>query len=205
MLRKNQLFTITIIALVVLFTAIDNGLAQGRHRGESRGGHGRGHQRAPFWSDLTDAQKEELQEMIETNREAVHAKLEEWGVELPDHPQMFDRLGGQLTEEQQAEMKIMIQTMKDDGASRKEIRDAIHGKLEEWAIELPMRGEYHRFRGLGDQLTDAQRDELHALAQHMKEDRASRKEIRDAVHAKLNEWGVKCPEGHGPRRNRGNP
>lgn len=213
MLRKKHILTIALIASIVCLTAIDTGLAQGRRGRDHRGGHERGYQHAPFMSELTETQQAELQELIQTMREdgasrdeirdAVHAKLDEWGVELPEHPMIIDRLGDQLTDEQIAELEELVQTMKDEGANHKEIRDAVHSKLAEWGIDTPNRREHRKFRDFGDQLNEAQRQELHALAQQLKEDGASRQEIRDAVHAKLEEWGIECPEGHGARHERG--
>lgn len=214
MIRRNRVFTIAIVALVVLFTAVDNGLAQGRRGGDHRGGYGMGHQHAPFWSELTETQQAELETLIQSMRDdgasreeirdAVHNQLEEWGVEFPDHPRLLDHVGDQLTDAQKEELEALIQTLKGQGASHSEIRDAIHAQLEEWEIELPRRGEHRRFRAFGDQLTEAQREELYALSQQMKGDGASRKEVRDAVHTKLAEWGIECPEGHSSRFERKN-
>jgi len=213
MLRKQQILTIGIITSVIFLTAIDTGLAQGRRGGGHRDGHGRSQQHVLFWSELTEAQQTELHELMltmrddgasrEEIRDAVHAQLEEWGVELPEHPNVIDRFGDQLNDEQKDELEALIQTMKDEGAGHKAIRDALHAQLKEWGVDIPTRKEHRQFRGFGHQLNEAQREELRAIADPMKEDGASRQEIRDAIHAKLNEWGIECPEGHGSRQGRG--
>lgn len=83
------------------------------------------------WSQLTEEQREEIRTMIT-------AKLEEWGIEVPEenmrpHPPWIR----DLTEEQRAEIKLMVEDLKDTGASIEEIKDAVDKKLAEWDIVIP--------------------------------------------------------------------
>ena len=43
----------------------------------------------------------------------------------------------QLTEEQRAEVHELVSGMREAGASRDEVRAAVHALLESWGIELP--------------------------------------------------------------------
>jgi hypothetical protein len=45
-----------------------------------------------------------------------------------------------------------------------------------------------------DQLTEEQRDALHTMVTEMREAGSSRDEIRAAVHALLEGWGIELPE-----------
>jgi hypothetical protein len=107
------------------------------------------HARGP-WSELTEEQADELRELIESMREAiatpqeiheaVAAKLEEWGYDVP--PMLGPRNGefgpwADVTEEQLDELRTMIESMRKLGAEPSEIRDAVKAMLEEWGIELP--------------------------------------------------------------------
>jgi hypothetical protein len=115
-----------------------NGFMERHHRG-----------RGP-WSELTEEQVEELNAEIESMRqaestpqeihEAVAAKLEEWGYEVP--PMLGPRNGkfgpwAELTEEQAEELKGLIESMKEAEATPQEIHDAVKSLLEDWEIELP--------------------------------------------------------------------
>ena len=42
-----------------------------------------------------------------------------------------------LTDEQKEEIKTTVEELREAGASREEIREAVKKKLEEWNIELP--------------------------------------------------------------------
>ena len=102
------------------------------------------------WSELTQEQADELKALIESMRtadvspqeirEVVAAKLDEWGLNAPQMQGPRNWAYGpwaSLTEEQQDELRIMIDAMRELGAEPSEIHDAIKAKLEEWGIELP--------------------------------------------------------------------
>jgi hypothetical protein len=44
-----------------------------------------------------------------------------------------------------------------------------------------------------DQLTDDQKEELQQLVESLKASGASREDVRDAINAKLQEWGIEVP------------
>jgi hypothetical protein len=110
----------------------------------------------------------------------------------------------QLTDDQKTEIQNLTQSMKDSGATRQEIMDAVAAKLQEWDIQLPERptNSTHpppptnstRQPPWMSQLTDDQKTEIQQLIQSMKDSRATPQEIRDAVNAKLQEWGIQIPE-----------
>ena len=102
----------------------------------------------PFFGDLTDAQKEEITTTMnelrengasrEEIREAITAKLTEWGIEVPeDNPHPMPRWLQNLTEEQKAELQNLMDELKEKGASHEEIRAEIDAKLQQWGIEIP--------------------------------------------------------------------
>ena len=84
--------------------------------------------------ELTDEQREILQTMIaenkallEENRDAIQAQLEEWGIEIPVPPRHRGGFLEDLTEEQRAKLETM----------REEYLDSVKSKFEEWGIEIP--------------------------------------------------------------------
>ncbi len=120
-----------------------------------------------------------------------------------------------LTEEQRAEVHELVIAMREAGASREEIHAAVRELFESWNIELPDRPEGEcRGEGRGEgrggrhrlmeQLTEEQRDQVHALVSGMRESGATREEIHAAVRELLAGWGIEVPEhprgeGRGPR------
>jgi len=102
----------------------------------------------PWVSNLTDVQKEEIQQLVQSMKDAgasqedimsaVNAKLAEWGIEVPEHqgprnpPWMQN-----LTDDQKEQIQQLIDEMRENGANREEIREAIVQQLEEWGIEIP--------------------------------------------------------------------
>ena len=94
----------------------------------------------------------------------------------------------QLSPEQRTLLQEKIASLVADGASRQEIREAVHGMLQDWGIELP---EHHPFPPqLLEQLSEEQRQTLEATVQELKDAGASRQEIQRAVRALLKEWGI---------------
>ena len=71
-------------------------------------------------------------------KEAVDAKFVEWSIEIPEgkmspHPPWLP----ELTDEQREEIREIVVELKDNGASKEEIKEAVDSKLEEWGIEIP--------------------------------------------------------------------
>lgn len=98
----------------------------------------------------------------------------------------------QLTEEQRAELKTLVDGLKESDTSREDIRAAVKAKLEEWGVEFPERPDISP--GLAKLLTEDQQTELTTLIEGLKESDTSREDIRVAVDAKLEEWGIERPE-----------
>lgn len=161
---------------------------------------------------LTDEQRETLRATIAELREAdatredilaaVEALYAEWGLEMPERD---SRWGDLLTEEQQAELKALVQEMKDSEATREEIKAAVDALFEEWGIERPdfdgRNGKHGKDKKggrnwMGD-LSEEQRATIRSMIQTMKEDGATRKEIREAVKAQLEEWGIGSDDEEG--------
>jgi len=106
------------------------------------------------------------------------------------------RLAG-LTEEQRSEVHELVSGMWEAGASRDEIHAAVRELLQSWGIEMPDRpeGEGHgRRHKLMEQLTEEQREAVHALVTEMREAGASRDEIHAAVRELLQSWGIEMPD-----------
>jgi hypothetical protein len=155
---------------------------------------------------------------------AVAELFESWGLEVPEPPEgrgeggpregegRGERRGpgpgfmDQLTEEQRTEVHALVTRMREAGAAREDIRAAVNEMLAGWGIELPGRPEGGPREGGGrgegrgpghrlmDQLTEEQRDALHTMVTEMREAGSSRDEIRAAVHALLEGWGIELPE-----------
>ena len=98
----------------------------------------------------------------------------------------------QLTKEQRAELKTLVDGLKESDTSKEDISAAVKAKLEEWGIEFPERPVISS--GLAKLLTDEQEAELTTLIDGLKASDTSREDIRTAVAAKLEEWGVESPE-----------
>lgn len=177
---------------------------------ERRGGRGRPggfrHDRPDFMEDLTDGQRAairgrtlELWKDGATGREIhdeVGEMLQEFGVELPEHPGGPRGAGGfgrgyvglmaHLSREQREEIHQMVRRMRDQEATQEEIRAAVEEKLQQWGIELPE---------LPPELTAEQRKALRAVVYELWESGATRGEIRAAAE-QFEEYGLQMPE-HG--------
>lgn len=156
------------------------------------------HQRQFFGTLLTDEQHTELREMIvglreqdasrEEIREAVTEKLNEWGIEFSENRDGFPHRGWrfkELTEEQQDTIQSKIKEMRAQGASREGVRAAIREMLNEFGIE---------HKGPFSQLTDEQRSVLGEKVKEMREQGAAPEEIHQAVGEMLEGWGIDLPE-----------
>ena len=126
---------------------------------------------------------------------------------LAQHQRGQHRFLTQLSEDQRAEIKEIVESMRGEEATREEIRAAVDEKLEEWGIELPEGPSPGFGRGgvgpLHDKLTEEQRAEIKEMVESMGEGEATREEIRAAVDEKLEEWGIEVPEGARPGLGRG--
>ena len=111
--------------------------------------------RPPFLDQLSEEQAEALHTMVEEMREAgasheeirtaVHEMLEGWGIEIPEgrgeHRGHRGEFFKQLTGEQRAAIRDMVEEMKKAEATREEIHAVVRGMLEDFGVELPEGGE----------------------------------------------------------------
>ena len=162
---------------------------------------------SPWMSQLTDDQKAQIEKLTQSLkdsgatqqqiRDAINAKLKEWGVQIPEPPADYAREPpwmSQLTDDQKTEIQQLIQTMKDSGATPQEIGDAVNAKLQKWGIQIPERpADSPREPPWMSQLSDDQKAQIQQLTQSMKDAGASPQKISDAVNAKLKEWGIELP------------
>jgi predicted nucleic acid-binding Zn ribbon protein len=164
-------------------------------------------------SQLTDDQKTEIQNLMQSMkdsgatqeeiRNAVDAKLQEWGIRLPtppEHPTNSTRDSpwmGQLTDDQKTEIQSLMQSMRDSGSTQQEIMDEVNAKLQAWGIQISTPPQHSTNSTQQppwmSQLTDDQKTEIQNLTQSMKDSGATQEEIRDAMDAKLQEWGIELP------------
>ncbi len=102
---------------------------------------------------------------------------------------VFGRHGtsSQLTKEQRAELKTLVDGLKESDTSREDIRAAVDAKLEEWGVERPE-------RGLDALLTEDQEVAITVLIEWLRAEGKSREEIRAAVNEQLEAWGIERPE-----------
>ena len=142
----------------------------------------------------------------EETHEAIKVLYAGFGLELPE----FSHLGGkgqfgglQLTEEQKAILKALVEGLKENGATR-EVREAVDGLFAEWGIERPEHSGFwrkghgakgHRGEFPGANLTEEQRLILRETVQALKEQGATREEIHAAVKTLLDQWNNEAPEG----------
>ena len=74
---------------------------------------------------------------------------------------------------------------------RPETRLTQNYRNEEWGIEVPARDDQQRPEPPWmSELTDDQKAELQQYAESLRESGATPQEIRDAVNAKLETWGI---------------
>ncbi|MBC8228165.1 hypothetical protein H8E77_01290, partial [bacterium] len=180
----------------------------------SRGNHALKGMAEDMGTTLTDEQRAGIQERVtemkdagasrQEIREVVAEMLTEYGIEVPDA--WFNRLGkgnylcADLTDEQRTAIEEKVTEMKEAGASRTEIREAVAEMLAEYGIEVP-----DTWFNLGTNLTDEQRTAIQEKVTEMKEAGASREEIREAVAEMLEAYGIEVPERQprSPRSKRG--
>jgi hypothetical protein len=125
------------------------------------GPHGHwGHFLHDVMDQMTVEQRDEIHGLIDDLREegampceiheAVRDRIEGYGIEMPEPPEhgpFMHRVFERLNEEERAEVQETIDRMREEGATRCEIHEAVQGMLEEYGVELPMwhgRGFRHR-------------------------------------------------------------
>jgi len=212
-----------IMALVLFFSVLVGTSGAVLAKGRGDGHHGKG-----IWTNLTEEQREAVQEKIkemrsqDATREEIRAAkaemLKGYGIELPENCRLpggpkglqSDRGGfmADLTDEQREAVRVKTKEMRSQDASREEIRAAKAEMLKGYGIELPdNRGER---RGFGDNLTNEQREAVRVKIKEMRSQGATREEIRAAKAEMLKGYGIELPEkcrllggSEGLRHNRG--
>jgi Spy/CpxP family protein refolding chaperone len=177
------------------------------HRNGPHGPRGAGRDGNGFWEELTEEQRAVIRSRIlelwqdgaakPEIHDAVREMLSDYGIEFPERPRSPRHRDGrgrphfefmsQLSEEQRKEIREMVQEMRDQDATREEIRAAVEQKLAGWGIELP---------GPPPELTVEQRKALRAVVFELWQNGATRGEIRSAVAEQFENWGLQMPE-HG--------
>ncbi len=179
-------------------------------------GYGCGHHGKGFWTNLTEEQREAVQEKTKemrsqgATREEIHTAVAEmlkgYGIEVPDDchgPIGFGhgKIGfkANLTEEQREAIRDKTKEMRDQDATREEIRDAVAEMLKGYGIEVPDDchgpiGFGHGKIGFKANLTEEQREAVQEKTKEMRSQDATREEIHSAVAEMLKGYGIELPE-----------
>jgi DNA-binding transcriptional MerR regulator len=131
-------------------------------------------------------------------RAAVREKMEGYGIEVPGdirgrHPR--HEIFSQLSEEQREAIHAKMDELREAGASPDEVHAAIKEMLEGFGIEVPedCRPPHPRHE-IFSQLSEEQREAVHAKVREMRQAGASRDEIHAAVREMLEGFGIELPE-----------
>jgi DNA-binding transcriptional regulator YhcF (GntR family) len=200
-----------ILALVFFFSVLVGTSDAVLRQGPGAGHHGKG-----FCSNLTDEQRQAVQEKIEemksqdATREEIHSAVAEmlkgYGIEVPEDchgPIGFGpaKAGFQanLTEEQREAVKEKIKEMRSQSATPEEIHGAITEMLKGYGVDVPEDwhdplGFGHGRGGVGANLTDEQREAVQEKIKEMRSQGAKRDEIHAAVTEMLKGYGIEVPE-----------
>ena len=233
MKKLINLLSVAALVALLIFSLSDEIFAQrgGRHHGGGGQHPGFGQQRGGFWADLTEDQKQTLQQKIEEMRssgatreeihEAVVELLQSWGIEPPERPgesprgKRFgkgkDGIFSQLTEDQKKELREKMGELREQNASPEEVQNGIKELFESWGIEAPenfgrrMGPRRMQRSGFMQQLTDEQRQAVHDKIEELRAQDASREEISAAIAELLQSWGIEVPEDFGKRFGRRGP
>ena len=144
--KTNKNIGLILISVLVV-SAISGGIILTTYASDDRG-IGRFNRGACNFGDLSDVQREEIKDIVQDMHEdgaskeeikaAVESKLTEWGIEVPKFEQSrLPPWWSELTDEQKEEIITIKEELREAGASKEEIRDAVKTKLEEWSIEIP--------------------------------------------------------------------
>ncbi|HQK21778.1 MAG TPA: hypothetical protein PLM66_02630 [Candidatus Latescibacteria bacterium] len=170
---------------------------------------------------LTAEQRAQVQALMESlrtdgktpeeRRAAVVELLTSYGITVPDNfmappergngPRGDRGRGPILTEEQRTAVDALVASMKEEGKTRAEIQAAVGELMASYGITAPVRrGPPEGTQAARSGLTNQQKAEVQALVRTMRAEGRSAAEIRDALAAKFNQYGVAMPpQGKGPR------
>ena len=205
--NRSVLIVLMIVAFAGAMVWAQTAWAQGP------GGHHMGGPHGQIMKQLTEEQRQQVRETIQKLRDegaapeeiraAVDALLDEWGIERPEGEPGFKGPHGQrphLTKEQREQLHSLIKEMKEQGATREQIRTKVDSLFREWGVP-PRRFHHgrrgHAFRRLMRDLNEDQRAELKAKLKELREQKVSRKEAYEAIAALFESWGLEAPPPRG--------
>jgi TRAP-type C4-dicarboxylate transport system substrate-binding protein len=173
-----------------------------------------------FWKDLTEEQREAVQEKMKEMRdqgatpEEIHTAMAEmlkgYGIEVPEDLERPHGPGPggfwkDLTEEQRQAVQEKMKEMRDQDATPEEIHTAMAEMLKGYGIEVPE--DLGRPHGPGpggfwEDLTEEQRQAVREKMKELRDQDAAREEIHTAMAEMLKGYGIEVPEDlgrpHGP-------
>ncbi len=180
---------------------------------------GLGHPWGGFCDNLTDEQREAVQDKIKEMRDqdatheeihtAVAEMLKSYGIEIPENwpgPHGRDGFGPgpggfwkDLTEEQRDAVEEKIKKMRDQDATPEEIHTAVAEMLKGYGVEVSddLPGPFgfgHPRGGFWGDLTDEQREAVREKTKEMRNQNATREEIHTAIAEMLKGYGIEVPE-----------
>lgn len=108
----------------------------------------------------------------------------------------------QLNDEQKHEIKTLMDEMRDNGATKKEVHEAVRKKLLEYGIDPPERGKgpgHHGFFAPGfweiaDQLSEDQKNAIKEKVESMHKEGSDPEEIHHEIRKMLEIYGVEVPD-----------
>jgi Spy/CpxP family protein refolding chaperone len=211
---------LTLLLLVSVLVGTSNAVLG---QGPGAGHHGKG-----FCSNLTDEQRQAVQEKREemrsqgATREEIHAAVTEmlkgYGIEVPEDchgPIGFGPGKGgfeaNLTEEQREAVQEKKEEMRSQGASREEIHTAVAEMLKGYGIEAPEDSVGPHGPGcfgpgpggFWKDLTKEQREAVRDKIKEMRSQGSTREEIHTAVAEMLKGYGIEVPEDWAGPHDRG--
>ena len=134
-------------------------------------------------------------------RDTVKKMFEDYDVDFPDDMKGFlgrrgpkpgrglREFSDQLTNEQRAAIREKAKTMHEQGISREEIHTQIGNMLKEYGIDVP--DNFGQHREMWKNLSDVQRKTIREKMREMREEGATRVEIREKIHKMIQEFEVK--------------
>ena len=180
------------------------------------------HPGPPFFQQLTEEQQQSIHNTIQkmrsegASREEIHITvremLQEYGVETPEwiphgrfRHNFPDNLEEKLTQEQRAEIRILLKEMFLEGASYEEIQQKINQKIETYGIELeeefqgrPPFPPFAKARWMiNKNLTKEKRKEINQNLFELWKEGTDPKEIHEFLKEKLTEFGIEILDKKG--------
>jgi hypothetical protein len=172
-----------------------------------------------FFQQLSEEQQQSIHNTIEKMRSegasrqeignAVRVMLQEYGVEASERiprgrsrDKFFDNLEEKLTQEQRAEIRILLKEMFLEGASYQEIQQIINQKIQSYGVEME-----EEFQGRppfppfvqarwkkNDNLTKEQHKEINQNLFELWKEGTDPKEIHEFLKEKLTSLGIETPD-----------